>query len=148
MGIDVYEQIPVMESEVFLLREIEDGDAEDLLKVYSDKDAVPIFNSDNCVNGFYYTSIEEMKDRLSIPYQINHIIPAIPRMVHKFKHIAVFVFSIVKPLFSLPVPAEPCDKTFSIALLPPLYCILNDLHKKHGRFSDKSPVLLLAVLKS
>ena len=57
MGIDVYEQIPVMESKKFLLREIEDGDAEDLLKVYSDKDAVPLFNSDNCVNGFYYTSI-------------------------------------------------------------------------------------------
>ena len=36
MGIDVYEQIPVMESKKFLLREIEDGDAEDLLKVYSD----------------------------------------------------------------------------------------------------------------
>lgn len=61
MSIDVYEQIPVMESEKFLLREIEDGDAEDLLKVYSDKDAVPLFNSDNCVNGFYYTSIEVMK---------------------------------------------------------------------------------------
>lgn len=30
MSIDVYEQIPVMESENFLLREIEDGDAEDL----------------------------------------------------------------------------------------------------------------------
>ena len=36
MGIDVYEQIPVMESEKFLLREIKDGDAEDLLRVYSD----------------------------------------------------------------------------------------------------------------
>ena len=65
MGIDVYEQIPVMESEMFLLREIEDGDAEDLLKVYSDKDAVPLFNSDNCVNGFYYTSIEEIKDSIA-----------------------------------------------------------------------------------
>jgi RimJ/RimL family protein N-acetyltransferase len=65
MGIDVYEQIPVMESEKFLLREIEDGDAEDLLKVYSDKDAVLLFNSDNCVNGFYYTSIEEMKDTIA-----------------------------------------------------------------------------------
>ena len=43
MGIDVYEQIPVMESEKFLLREIKDGDAEDLLRVYSDKDAVPLF---------------------------------------------------------------------------------------------------------
>ena len=65
MGIDVYEQIPVMESEKFLLREIEDGDAEDLLKVYSDKDAVPLFNSDNCVNGIYYTSIEEMQDTIA-----------------------------------------------------------------------------------
>lgn len=52
MSIDVYEQIPVMENEKFLLREIEDGDAEHLLKVYSDKNAVPLFNSDNCVNGF------------------------------------------------------------------------------------------------
>ena len=46
MGIDVYEQIPVMESEKFLLREIEDGDAEDLLKVYSDKDAVSLFKKE------------------------------------------------------------------------------------------------------
>lgn len=65
MSIDVYEQIPVMESDKFLLREIEDADAEDLLKVYSDKDAVPLFNSDNCVNGFYYASIEEMKDTIA-----------------------------------------------------------------------------------
>lgn len=65
MSIDVYEQIPVMESEKFLLREIDDGDVEDLLKGYSDKDAVPLFNSDNCVNEFYYTSIEEMKDTIA-----------------------------------------------------------------------------------
>ena len=65
MSIDVYEQIPAMESEKFLLREIEGGDAKDLLKVYSDKDAVPLFNSDNCMNDFYYTSIEEMKDTIA-----------------------------------------------------------------------------------
>ncbi len=65
MSIDVYEQISVMESERFLLREIEDGDTENLLKVYSDKDAVPFFNSDNCVNGFYYSTIEEMKDTIA-----------------------------------------------------------------------------------
>jgi len=75
MSIDVYEQIPVMEGDNFLLREIEDADAEDLLKVYSDKDAVLLFNSDNCVNGFYYASIEEMKDTIAflekrIPKQI------------------------------------------------------------------------------
>lgn len=65
MSIDVYEQIPVMESDKFLLREIEDADAEYLLKVYSDKDAVPLFNSDNCVNDFHYVSIEEMKDTIA-----------------------------------------------------------------------------------
>lgn len=65
MSIDVYEQIPVMESDKFLLREIEDADTEGLLKVYSDKDAVPLFNSDNCVNGFYYASIEEMKGTIA-----------------------------------------------------------------------------------
>lgn len=65
MGINVYEQIPVMESDKFLLREIEDADAEDLLKVYSDRAAVLLFNSDNCVNDFYYVSIEEMKDAIA-----------------------------------------------------------------------------------
>ena len=65
MSIDVYEQIPVMESDAFFLREIKDTDAMDLLKVYSDKAAVPLFNCDNCVNGFYYTSIEEMKDTIA-----------------------------------------------------------------------------------
>lgn len=65
MNIDVYEQIPVIESDKFLLREIADADAEDLLKVYSDQAAVPFFNSDNCVNDFYYVSIEEMKDTIA-----------------------------------------------------------------------------------
>lgn len=65
MNIDVYERIPVMESDKFMLREIfEDKDAEDLLKVYSDKAAVPFFNGDNCVNSFYYVSIEEMKQTI------------------------------------------------------------------------------------
>ena len=65
MNIDVYEQIPVMESEKFLLRGIEDTDAEDLFKVYSDKEAAPLFNSDNCVDNFYYVSMEEMKNTLT-----------------------------------------------------------------------------------
>ena len=58
MGIDVYEQIPFMESQKFLLREINDADANDLLKVYSDVNSVPIFNSDNCVGDFYITTIQ------------------------------------------------------------------------------------------
>ena len=53
MGIDVYEQIPVMESEKFLLREIKDGDAEDLLRVYSDNYArwAIIDKNANCAIG-------------------------------------------------------------------------------------------------
>lgn len=65
MSIDVYEQIPVMESDKFLLRKIDDTDAEDLLKVYSDTVSVPIFNSDNCVDNFYYESIEEIKNTIA-----------------------------------------------------------------------------------
>ena len=65
ISIDVYEQIPVMESDKFLWRESEAADAEDLLKVYSDKDAVSLFNSDNCVNDFYFVSIEEMKNTMA-----------------------------------------------------------------------------------
>lgn len=60
MSMDVYEQIPAMESEKFLLREIEDGDAENLLKVYSDVNSVPIFNSDNCTGDFYITSMQDI----------------------------------------------------------------------------------------
>lgn len=60
MSIDVYEQIPFMENEKFLLREIDDADAEDLLRVYSDVNAVPIFNSDNCTGDFYVTAMEDI----------------------------------------------------------------------------------------
>ena len=59
---DVYEYCPQFENEQFLLRLILPEDTNDLLKVYSDADAVPFFNSDNC-NGddFYYKTLERMK---------------------------------------------------------------------------------------
>lgn len=60
---DIYEQIPVMENDQFILRAIDrEKDAEDLLKVYSDEKAVPLFNSDNC-NGddFHYRTMEQME---------------------------------------------------------------------------------------
>lgn len=73
MSIDVYEQIPIMENERFLLREIhKETDAGDLLKVYSDKAAVPLFNSDNCTGDFYITAIEDihrMVDFWKLDYQ-------------------------------------------------------------------------------
>ena len=36
-----------------------------MLRVYSDEAAVPFFNSDNCANGFYFVSIEEIENLIS-----------------------------------------------------------------------------------
>ena len=44
----VYENCPVLENEKYVLRFVKKDDASDLLKVYSDKHALPFFNSDNC----------------------------------------------------------------------------------------------------
>lgn len=56
-----YEKCPVFESENYLLRLIEPADVKDLLLVYSDEKAVPLFNGDNC-NGddFHYTTPERI----------------------------------------------------------------------------------------
>ena len=62
---NIYQHCPVLESGRFLLRLAEEGDCDDLLKVYSDKYALPFFNSDNC-NGdnFYYSTRERMAEAL------------------------------------------------------------------------------------
>ncbi|MBQ8613547.1 MAG: GNAT family N-acetyltransferase [Ruminiclostridium sp.] len=62
---NVYERCPVFENERFLLKQVSHDDCQDLLKVYSDKKSVPLFNSDNC-NGddFYYTTEERMKQAI------------------------------------------------------------------------------------
>lgn len=63
--IDVYEKCPVFENEKYFLRMVTDEDADDLLKVYSDIQAVPLFNSDNCHgDDFYYETIERMKQAI------------------------------------------------------------------------------------
>lgn len=56
-----YEKCPVFENENYLLRFVEADDAPDLLLVYSDEKAVKLFNSDNCVDNFHYTSLERMQ---------------------------------------------------------------------------------------
>ena len=56
-----YEKCPIFENEKYILRFVDAADAPDLLLVYSDENAVPIFNSDNCVNDFHYTSLERMR---------------------------------------------------------------------------------------
>ena len=63
---DVYTEIPVLENDRFLLRGIDrDRDAEDLLKVYSDEKAVPLFNSDNCWGNFHCTTIEQIQGMIA-----------------------------------------------------------------------------------
>ena len=59
----VYEKCNVLENENYLLRLVEAEDCEDLLKVYSDKNALPFFNSDNCDgDNFYYATKERMAE--------------------------------------------------------------------------------------
>jgi RimJ/RimL family protein N-acetyltransferase len=62
----VFEKCPVIENERFVLRLVLKDDAEDLLRVYSDKNALPFFNCDNC-NGniFYYQSVEKITELIN-----------------------------------------------------------------------------------
>lgn len=60
---NIYESCPEIENERFLLRLVENHDCDDLLKVYSDKNALPFFNSDNCDgDNFYYATKERMEE--------------------------------------------------------------------------------------
>lgn len=62
---NVYETCPVLENEQFLLRLVEENDVKDLVKVYSDKNALPFFNSDNCAgDNFYYPTEERMLEAI------------------------------------------------------------------------------------
>ena len=61
----VYEEVPVFENEKYLLRFVANDDANDLLEVYSDKNAIPFFNSDNCHgDNFYYPTLERMSEAI------------------------------------------------------------------------------------
>ena len=58
--VNPYEKCPVLETDLFLLRLVEESDAEDLLMCYSDKESLKIFNSDNCPIDFYFESKDEL----------------------------------------------------------------------------------------
>ena len=61
----IYEQCPILENDDFILRLFEFDDLYDLLKVYSDKLALPFFNSDNCDGDtFYYPTKDSMQQAL------------------------------------------------------------------------------------
>ena len=62
---NIYETCPTLKSERFILRLFQDEDCNDLLKVYSDKNALPFFNSDNCDgDNFYYATEERMAEAI------------------------------------------------------------------------------------
>ncbi len=63
---NIYEKCPVLESDNFILRLTQKEDCDDLLEVYSDKNALPFFNSDNCHgDNFYYATRQRMEEALS-----------------------------------------------------------------------------------
>ncbi|MBR3767068.1 MAG: N-acetyltransferase [Clostridia bacterium] len=58
----IYDSSPVLTNDRFRLEFSDLNHCRDLLKVYSDKKSVPLFNSDNCGgDDFYYTTYERMK---------------------------------------------------------------------------------------
>ncbi|MCM1182226.1 MAG: HD domain-containing protein [Roseburia sp.] len=59
---DVYEKCPILENDRYVIRLIEERDAEDLLEVYGDKKALPFFNSDNCHGSNFYCACREDMD--------------------------------------------------------------------------------------
>ncbi len=62
---NIYETCPALENEKFLVRLFQDKDCDDLWKVYSDKNALPFFNSDNCDgDNFYYATKERMAEAI------------------------------------------------------------------------------------
>ena len=63
---DIYEIIPILDSENLILRAINgEKDLTDLFEVYSDTKAVPFFNSDNCHGDtFYYKTKERMQQAI------------------------------------------------------------------------------------
>ena len=66
----VYEDCPIFDTGRYRLRLVEESDGSDLLKVYSDEKAVPLFNSDNCHGDtFHYTSLECMEALTELGFQ-------------------------------------------------------------------------------
>lgn len=64
MPANPYEKCPAYETESFRLRLVTMGDAEDLLKCYSDPAAVALMNADYCTSDFHYGTVEEMRERI------------------------------------------------------------------------------------
>ena len=64
--VDVYQHCPRYEDGRYILRLVCPEDKKDLLKVYSDKEAVPFFNSDNCGgDDFHYMTESRMEQAIA-----------------------------------------------------------------------------------
>ena len=62
---EIYRSCPEFENNDYILRMVSQDDRLDLLKVYSDKEAVSFFNSDNCGgDDFYYTTENRMQQAI------------------------------------------------------------------------------------
>ncbi len=61
INVSPYKRCPVYHTEHFTLRFVQENDAEDLLRCYSNIESCKLFNSDNCDYGFHYESLQEMK---------------------------------------------------------------------------------------
>ncbi len=59
-----YDECPVYTSDHFLLRLVEERDAEDLLRCYSDASAFRLMNADNCDTDFHFATLKQMSDYL------------------------------------------------------------------------------------
>lgn len=63
---NIYNACPIIENDRYTIRLFDNNDCDDLLKVYSDKNALPFFNSDNCDgDNFYYVTKERMAEAIS-----------------------------------------------------------------------------------
>lgn len=63
--VDVYQNCPKYENDHYVLRMVNKEDKEELLKTYSDKKAVPLFNSDNCGgDDFHYLTVDRMEQAI------------------------------------------------------------------------------------
>ena len=71
---DIYKQCPIYKSKILSLSLTTLEDVPELLKCYSDKKAVPLFNSDNCHgDDFHYTTIERLKEAVDFwQYSYEH----------------------------------------------------------------------------
>ena len=62
---NIYESCPIIENERYLMRFVSEEDTDDLSEVYSDKNALPFFNSDNCDgDNFYYADRGRMAEAI------------------------------------------------------------------------------------